>query len=110
LWHELLGRAGRDRARPVAAAGTPSPPLDRERESKLAAMISKAGAIFSKPSATFSKPDATKSKRPSGRAMLTFQSVKRTMEQKSISLARSPFRAMMRGALLPGRPHFPLQE
>jgi hypothetical protein len=66
-------------------------------------MISKAGA-------TFSKPDATKSKRHSGGAMLTFQSVTRTKEQKSISLARSPFRAMMRATLLARLPHFPLQE
>jgi hypothetical protein len=73
-------------------------------------MISKAGAIFSKPSATFSKPDATKSKRHSGGAMLTFQSVTRTKEQKSISLARSPLRAMMRATLLARPPHFPFQE
>jgi hypothetical protein len=66
-------------------------------------MISKAGA-------TFSKPDATKSKRHCGGAILTFQSVTRTKEQKSISLAPSPFRAVMRATLLARPPHFPLQE
>jgi hypothetical protein len=65
--------------------------------------------MISKPSATFSKPDAMKSKPHSGGAMLTFQSVTRTKEQKSISLARSPFRAMI-GATLLGLPHFPLEE